>query len=130
MITDGMTLYIYYRSWQAGSLPVFFWLGGAFFMVLPSFVCTVSMAAWYHCHNFPAHVNWILPTIMFELFYCVTIPCIAICAKGKALFWGETENESSDREAQSAWNVIEILFEAMPQVSDSVIKNPYICRLI
>ena len=98
MITDAMTLYTYYGSWQAGSLPAYFWILGAFFMVLPSLVCTI-------------------------MFYCVTMPCIAIYTKGKALFCGETENKSGDREELSAWILAGIALEALPQVRDIAIIN-------
>jgi hypothetical protein len=96
-------------------------------MVLPSLVCTIAMVYHSHCHSFPAYnVNWILPPMMFGLFYSVTIPCIPIYTKGKALFCGETENESDDREAQSAWNLEEIVLEALPQVRDIAINNSFI----
>ena len=119
MVSDGLAVSTYKQGCDEDTLPCYFWISGAFFMVLPTLVLTVAIAVWQYCHDL--QWPWKIATILvFGLCYPFTTPAIAIFTKGKALLCGDTLNESVDKKAVSAYKLVEVVFEALPQVSYTV----------
>ena len=42
MITDGLSVHTYWNGYQDGKVPIYFWILGGLFMILPTLVSTIQ----------------------------------------------------------------------------------------
>ena len=104
MITDGLSVHTYWNGYQDGKVPIYFWILGGLFMILPTLVSTItSYRAKFHKYQ---PLNFLLAGPLYSLY----VPAISI--------WSALTGNITSRYGQeeaTGWKLFEVLFEALPQ---------------
>jgi hypothetical protein len=123
MTTDGFTVSTYKMECEAGTLPCIYWQLGVLFIVLPTLVSTVVVAVKEYRDDDDDRVDKIFFTLLFGLGYALVTPVLAIITTGRAFCCGYTDDEEDDKKRVSTLKLLEVVFEALPQVSSDINLN-------
>jgi len=104
MITDGLSVHTYWNGYQDGKVPIYFWILGGLFMILPTLVSTIALCCvkWYK--DEPLHF------LLKGPLYFLYVPAVSIWSA----LTGDITGAHSQEDA-TGMKTFEILFEALPQ---------------